>query len=95
MYIHWLWNFFQVYVELNATEEDKNTQFDKSRFYNLLDRYQNTINIQVSLPSLGNKIYFYVVCVLGSVFQLGDWVWDLNLLTATFEFKINYVNHLG
>ncbi|XP_053398003.1 ubiquitin carboxyl-terminal hydrolase 47-like isoform X2 [Mercenaria mercenaria] len=42
----------KVYVELNATEEERNTQFDRSHFYTLLDRYQNTINIQVSLPSL-------------------------------------------
>lgn len=42
----------KVYVEINASEEDLKTPFERSRFCHLLDRYQNTINIQVNLPSL-------------------------------------------
>ncbi|KAL4232665.1 Ubiquitin carboxyl-terminal hydrolase 47 [Mactra antiquata] len=44
----------KVYIELNATEEEKSVSFDRSRFYYLLDRYQNTINIQVNLPTISD-----------------------------------------
>lgn len=40
---------FQVFVECSGTEEES-TPFSQSRLYKLLDRYENTIRIQVSLP---------------------------------------------
>jgi len=46
-------SLLQVYVQMNTSEEELNKPFERSQFYSLLDRYQNTINILVNLPTAG------------------------------------------
>lgn len=43
----------KVYVEINGNEMDQEGLFEKSQFYSVLDRHQNTIHVQINLPSLG------------------------------------------
>lgn len=44
----------KVYLEYSGLEDPSTEHFVNSRFYNLLDRHQNTIRIHVSLPSLAD-----------------------------------------
>ena len=46
----------QVYLELNGTAGDSELVFERSRFYQLLDRHRNTIRIHINLPSEGTFI---------------------------------------
>ncbi|WAR06828.1 UBP47-like protein [Mya arenaria] len=41
----------KVYIDKASAGDDRKVSFENSRFYELLDRYQNTINIQVNLPT--------------------------------------------
>ncbi|XP_052243350.1 ubiquitin carboxyl-terminal hydrolase 47-like isoform X4 [Dreissena polymorpha] len=43
----------KVYIDPGCPAPDREMVFDKSGFYSLLDRYQNTINILVNLPTPG------------------------------------------
>ncbi|OWF37661.1 ubiquitin carboxyl-terminal hydrolase 47-like [Mizuhopecten yessoensis] len=44
----------KVYIEYSGSEDPSTEHFVNSRFYNLLDRHQNTIRIHVSLPSVSD-----------------------------------------
>ena len=41
---------FQVFIECSGTEDDTQKPFQDTNFYRLLDEYQNTICIHVTLP---------------------------------------------